>query len=129
MRQSTKREQLLSAVHNSRRDLRDGILETRDAVDFASRVKASVQKNLVWWVGGSLVAGICVASATSNREIQIETGKGEKISVPRKRSFFSALSRMIRFLFSVSSPILKSLLTREVISALSKLERNGSGKG
>lgn len=128
MRHSTEREQLLSAVHNSRRELRDGILETRQAADITSRVKASVKKNLIWWIGGSLVAGICVASATSNGETQIETGKGEKMSGPRKRSFFSALTRLIKFLFSVSSPVLKSLLTREVVSALSKIERDGPSK-
>ncbi len=126
MNNSSERERLLAAVHHSRGELRDGLMQTREAADFSSRMKASVQKNLFWWIGGAVVAGICVASAVGSEGDQMDAGTGEKRSVSRKRSFFSALSKLSGLLFSVSSPVLKALLTREIASVLGKIGGNES---
>ncbi len=126
MREPTERERLLAAVHESRRELRSGLMQTRKAADFSSRVKASVQKNLFWWIGGAVVAGICVASIGGDEGSRGEAESGNRLSKSRKWSFFPALSRVTAFLFSVSSPLLKAFLTREVASALSKIVRSES---
>ena len=126
MKGSTERERLLAAVNDSRRELRAGLMQTREAADFTSRAKASVQKNLFWWVGGAVVAGICIASAFGDDGERTDAATGKKLSGSRKKSFFSALSKLSGFLFTVSSPVLKALLTREVASALSKIGRSES---
>ena len=124
MKPSTERERLLAAVQYSRRELSQGLLQTRKAVDITSRVKASVQKNLVWWIGGAAVAGLCLASATSEGRTKVDAKTGEKVSVARTGSFFSAIAKLSRYLFSISSPVLKAFLTREVASALSKISQD-----
>ncbi len=126
MKNATERERLLAAVNHSRRELRDGLMQTREAADFSSRAKASVQKNLLWWIGGAVVAGICIASATGGGGEPKDTETKKRLSASRRKSFWSLLSKVGGVLISVSSPLLKAFLTREVASALSKIGRDES---
>ena len=126
MKRATERERLLAAVNHSRRELRDGLMETREAADFTSRAKASVQKNLFWWIGGAVVAGICIASATGGEGSPKDAETKKRLSTSRKKSFRPVLSRVGGLLISVSSPLLKAFLTREIAGALSKIGRNES---
>ncbi|MDF1739162.1 MAG: hypothetical protein P1U86_08380 [Verrucomicrobiales bacterium] len=126
MKNTTERERLLAAVSHSRRELRDGLMQTREAADFTSRAKASVQKNLFWWIGGAVIAGICVASATGSDGSPKDAETKKRLSASRKKSFRSMLSRLGGVLISLSSPLLKAFLTREIAGALSKIGRNES---
>ncbi|MDF1858668.1 MAG: hypothetical protein P1U87_00560 [Verrucomicrobiales bacterium] len=123
MKAQTERERLLEEVHRSRSELQGGLSDTRKAVDFSSRIEASMKKNLLWWIGGSLAAGIVIASATGrSSEDQEAGGKNRKTGIS-SNAFFKSLLKLGGLLLSFSGPLLKTFLTREILEILTNRDR------
>lgn len=119
MKAQTERERLLEEVRRSRSEIRGGLSDTRKAVDFSSRIDASVKRNLFWWIGGSLAAGIWIASATGRRHEQGKPGEKTRRAGISPHAFFKSLLKFGGILLSFSGPLVKTVLTREVLEILS----------
>lgn len=103
--------------------MKGGLSDTRRSVDFSSRIEASVKKNLLWWIGGSLAAGIVISSATGRSSEHRESGDKDRKTGVSLNPFFKSLLKLGGLLLSFSGPLLKTFLTREVLEILSNQDR------
>ena len=124
MKNSTEREQLLRQLERSRRNLDRSLHSVGHSLDVSHRLETSLRKNTGWWIGGSVIAGIVIASLASPRSEQSDQSKKDSALRRGATNSLGFLAPLMKEAMVLFLPSLKDLILQFLGTKLQSPNRN-----